>query len=363
MKAIIFAGGVGTRLWPLSRQQAPKQFEEIVDGGSTLQMSIKRLKPDFSDDDIFISTGQRYISQLKRQVPNIPPQNFIIEPQTRDVAAAIGLSMVHLKHKGFETKPTAILWSDHIMTKPANFRAVLKFANQYITKHPDKFFFIGQVPRFASENLGWIKIGHQINKQANFSLHSFKSWHYRPPKKLAKQYFQDGQHVWNLGYFVVTPQLVLDHYQKLAPEFYQHLMAIYQAIGTKDYDQVLRQHYTQLEKASFDNLILEKVKPSQAVVAKVKLGWADIGTWESLWDIMTKDDNNNLKKGLIVTADTVNSLIYNYQSDKIIVGVGLNDLVIVNTKDVILVCPKSSSSQVKKLVKKLQRDPKYKKYT
>ncbi|NOY15050.1 MAG: hypothetical protein GXP43_02425 [bacterium] len=363
MKAIIFAGGIGTRLWPLSRQDTPKQFEDIIGSHSTLQLGIKRLKPDFDEADIFISTGQRYLDTLKQQAPNIPSENFITEPEMRDVAAAIGLAMVHMEKLGHADEPVAILWSDHVMSKPDNFRAVLKFADQYIRKNPDKFLFIGHVPRFASDNLGWIEIGKQLDQQQNFSLHTFKSFRYRPPKEIAESYFKDGQHVWNVGYFIVTPRLVLNYYKKLAPDFYRRLTLIQQAIGTPNYDKVLSQQYSQLEKTSFDNLVLEKIDPKKAVVIKVELGWADIGTWEALWDIIDKDKDNNLTKGQTITSNAKNCLIYNYDSDKLIVGVNLDNLVIVNTKDVILICPKGSDGQVKRLVKKLQKDKRYAKHT
>ena len=359
MKAIIFAGGIGTRLWPLSRQNTPKQFENIIGDKSTLQLTIDRLTPDFKPQDIFISTGQRYTSIIQKQIPSIPKTNFITEPEMRDVAPAIGLAMTHLQHQGFGDEPVAILWSDHLLTQVDNFKSVLKYADQFIRQHPDKFLFIGQVPRFPSENLGWIEFGNQIEQTNNFSVHQFKSWHYRPPKHLAKQYFSDQKHVWNVGYFVVTPNLVLSYYQKLAPDFYQHLKAIQQAIGTNHYSKTLKHHYSQLDKVSFDNLILEKVEPDKAVVVKVELGWADIGTWESLWEVLKKDQNNNLKMGEVVTTNTQNSLIYNYDPKKVIVGINLDNLVIVNTKDIILICPKDASAQIKAVVKKLQKDKKY----
>ncbi len=363
MKAIIFAGGIGTRLWPLSRQNTPKQFENIIGHKSTLQLALDRLAGVSQPHEIFISTGQKYINIVKKQAPMIPSQNFIVEPEMRDVAPAIGLAMIHLQHKGLGNQPVAILWSDHLLTQVDNFKAVLIYADKFIRQHQDKFLFIGQVPRFPSENLGWIEFGALIEQTNNFSVHHFKSWHYRPPKHLAQQYFTDQKHVWNVGYFVVTPNLVLSYYQKLAPSFYQHLNIIKQSINTEKYPTILKKHYSQLDKISFDNLILEKVEPNRAVVVKVELGWADIGTWESLWEILEKDRDNNLKRGEIITTNTRNSLIYNYDPKKVIVGIDLNNLVIVNTKDIILICPKDASAQIKEVVKKLQKDKKYAKHT
>ena len=363
MKAIIFAGGIGTRLWPLSRQNTPKQFEKIIDNKSTLQLSVERLRPEFNWQDIYISTGKKYIKIVKEQLPQIPASNFILEPETRDVAPAIGLAMIHLRKHNHQNEPVAILWSDHLLDKVNNFKAALRFAGKYIKNHDDKFVFIGQTPRFPSENLGWIEIGQAIKKDDQIELYQFKSWHYHPPKELAKKYFADNHHVWNVGYFVVKPQLVLSYYQKIAPTFYSHLTQIEKEIGQENYQKTLQEHYHQLEKISFDSLILEKVEPSKGVVIKVELGWTDIGTWDSLWEVLKKDSKQNLKRGPIITSDVKDSLLYNYEKKKLVVAVGFENMIIVNTNDVILVCPKNSAPQVKKVVKELQKEKKYAKYT
>ncbi len=363
MKAIIFAGGIGTRLWPLSRQNTPKQFEKIINNKSTLQLAVDRLRPEFDWKDIYISTGQKYFQIVKKQLPQLPSTNFILEPETRDVAPAIGLAMIHLRKHHHQDEPVAILWSDHLLEKVTNFKTAIKFAGEYIKKNDDKFVFIGQTPRFASENLGWIEIDHQIEKKGQLELYQFKSWHYHPPKNLAEKYFTDDHHVWNVGYFVVKPRLVLNYYQKLAPTFYSHLTEIEKNIGQENYWKTLQDHYHQLEKTSFDSLILERVEPEKGVVIKVELGWTDIGTWDSLWEVLKKDSKQNLKRGKIITFRVKDSLLYNYEKNKLVVAVGLGKMVIVNTDDVILVCPQDSAPQVKKVVKELQKEKKYVKYT
>src|SRR3989338_5276301 len=161
MKAIIFAGGVGTRLWPLSRRSNPKQFEKVIGDKSTLELTLENLLSDFKVRDIYISTNKKFIPALKRNLPQIPQENLIGEPETRDVGQAVAL-IASLLYKKYPRTPVLILWSDHIVKNVELFKKILKKCKIYINHHHDKIIFISQKSRFASQNLGWIKIG-QVN--------------------------------------------------------------------------------------------------------------------------------------------------------------------------------------------------------
>ena len=179
MKAVIFAGGVGTRMWPLSRVHSPKQFEKMVDSKSTLQLTVGRLRPQFDWKDIYISTGMQYLSLVKKQLPKIPASNIIGEPEMRDVAAAVGY-LASIVAKQENDKPMVILWSDHLMKKVNLFRNALQVGGEYISQNQDKILFIGQKARFANQNLGWIQMGKKISNTNGFKVYKFKSFHYRP---------------------------------------------------------------------------------------------------------------------------------------------------------------------------------------
>ncbi|RJR30290.1 hypothetical protein C4564_00885 [Candidatus Microgenomates bacterium] len=351
MRAVIFAGGVGTRLWPLSRKKSPKQFEKIIGDKSTLQEAAMRLLPDFSWNEIYISTGSAYLDIVRSQLDQIPRDHVIGEPMMRDVGPAVGLITAILA-KEAPMEPMVILWSDHLVKKAEVFRKILKTAGEIIEKDPNKIIFVSQKPRFASENLGWIEYGKKAITQNGFEFCEFVDFQYRPDKKTAKRYLESGKHAWNLGYFVTTPRFLWEQYRRFAPNLFQGLVKIQSAWGTADYEKVLDQEYPKLESIAFDNAILEKLDPSQALVISENIGWSDVGAWEALKEALQESDENNVTHGKVLTNDTKDSLIYNY-TDQMLVTIDLEDFLVVNTSDVVLVTKKDSVPKIKKLVESL----------
>lgn len=189
MKAVIFAGGVGTRLWPLSRKKSPKQFEKIIGNKSTLQLAVERLIPEFAPNDMYISTGKNYVDIVHQQIDFIPKENIIGEPEKKDVGPAVSYVMAYLSEK-YPQESVVILWSDHLVHKVDKFKRILQSADQLIQKDPNKIIFIGQKPRFASENLGWIQTGEILRSQENIQFHSFLGFKYRPEKKNSRTVLQ-----------------------------------------------------------------------------------------------------------------------------------------------------------------------------
>src|SRR5579871_2318618 len=190
MRIIIFAGGVGSRLWPLSRKNSPKQFSKIIGDKSTLQEAISRLQPAFSPSDIYIATGKRYKDVIKEQLPEIPQENFIFEPEMRDVGPAIGLATTLLGKKDLD-EPIAIIWSDHLVRNVEKFQHILSVAERSVQQKKADFIFIAQKPRFANQNIGWIQCGEEIAEEEGLKLFRFKLLKYRPKLSQAEDFFED----------------------------------------------------------------------------------------------------------------------------------------------------------------------------
>ncbi len=351
MKVVIFAGGVGTRLWPISRKNAPKQFEKIVGDDSTLQLAVKRLYPTFKPSDIYVSTGAKYKNIVFEQLPEVPRENFIFEPEIRDVGPAVATALA-IVGKNAPIEPIAIVWSDHFVKKERRFREVLGFAEDLTRENPNLLVFIGQRARFANQNLGWLEFGEEIKKIRDTKVFAFKKLIYRPSLEDAQRFMKSDQFAWNPGYFVTTPRFILESYKKFAPEIFRGVMKIQDAYGKDNFESVMNDVYPTLEKISFDNAILEKLDPKNVLVIAADLGWSDVGAWEALKEALQIKSSENVNRGKVLLTDSLDNLVFNY-TDQLTVGIDLEGMIVINTDDVLLICAKDSVPKIKKLVESL----------
>lgn len=349
MKILIFAGGHGTRLWPLSRKNSPKQFEKMFDGKSTLQLMVDRVKDSFGVENIYISTGNAFKELIEEQLPEIPSENIIYEPARRDLAAAVGLGFLTLQSRGV-SGPVTILWSDHFIENTDKFVAALKTGESMIKENPDRFVFNGEVPRFPNNNIGWISIGKITDSKDGFDIHSFEGWVYKPDVEICKELFESKTAVWNTGYFVSSVEFVTKLYREHMPEMYSKLSA---AITGED---KLNEIYPTLEALSFDDAIVKKTRSDQAVVITFDIGWSDPGTLYALKETLVRNPKDNYTHGNVVTEDTADTLVYNQQPNKLVATIGLEGFVVVNTEDAVFVCHKDHIREITALLKKVEAE-------
>lgn len=353
MKIVVFAGGVGSRLWPLSRKNSPKQFGKIIADQSMLQIAVHKLFPEFTWNDVYISTGKHYIDQIKEQLPELPEDNIIVEPEMRDVGPAVGLVISRFAKENPD-EPVVLLWgADHLVKKEDLFRKTLRTAEKLVLENPNQIIFIGQKPRFANQNLGYIEFADELMKIDGLPINKFTGFVYRPPLEDAKKFATDNHHAWNLGYFATTPGFLWKLFKEFSPDIYEKLEKIHNAYQTESYESVLAEVYPTIEKISFDNAILEKMDPSDAKVISVDIGWSDIGAWEALKEALSETDEDNVTRGKIVVENSRDSILHN-DTNQLVVGIDLDGLVVVSTEDVILICPKDSVPKIKEFVGKLK---------
>lgn len=358
MKILIFAGGVGTRLWPLSRKKLPKQFKKMFDGKSTLQLAVDRVERTFGTHNIYISTNENYTGIVKEQLPQIPNANIVGEPTKRDLSAAIGYNFIRLRKIGY-SGPIAILWSDHLMKKPENFVEALKKGESLLLEDKDRLVFIGEKARYPENNLGWIHLGKELEP----GVAQFVEWHYRPPVEKCKQIFATGEWRWNPGYFIVDLGFTLDLYKKYLPEMYTQLEQVEESVGTLKETDVLNKVYPAMEAIHFDESILQKISPDQAVVVDTDMGWADPGTLYALKEALNGKGTENYTQGLVHNVDTEDSLVINEDSNKLVTTLGLSGVVVVNTTDAMIVTTKEKVKEITKLVTELEADKKLERFT
>lgn len=349
---VFLAGGSGTRLWPMSRTNLPKQLQKLVGDKTLIQQSYERVVDLVSDEHIYIDTAAKYADEIIRQLPNLPAENIIAEPSAKNTAAAVGLAAIHLYHKD----PKSIMVSlhaDHIISKVDNFVKAIKIAIKTVEKNSDLILTVGIQPTFPSTELGYIKKSNLFETVDGTDVYNVERFVEKPDAKTAEQFLATESYFWNAGYFIWRVDMLLDLYKKYLPNTYTHLMNIEKVIGTADYNQVLNKEYEQVDKEAVDIAILEKAP--KITVVPADLGWSDIGTWSTLHDVLTSSQGTNLiARGDHTGVDTEDCLIY--AGDKMIATVGLKNVIIVDTPDVILVADKSRAKDVKKIIEKLKEE-------
>lgn len=354
MKILIFAGGAGRRLWPISRQKSPKQFEPIIGPNSTLQLAVDRVLHKYGAANIYVSTNEAYVPMVQQQLPQLPPGNIIGEPARRDLAAAVGLALAHLAHDEppdqVRREPVAILWGDNYMDQVSSFLTLMSTAEALLLDEQADILFIGETPRFPNQHLGWLGIGEKVGAHEGQPYYRFKSLTYRPSLELCREMFARKTHVWNTGYFVTRLGFVQDLYRRHQPDMAEQLARVASAIGTDQYRQRLHQIYPGLDAMSFDDAILYHIEAEQALVLHGEMGWSDPGTLYALKEAIDPEVSANVKKGLVLDHQSADCLLYNYQSDKLVVALGLEGIILVNTEDALLVVHKDHIAEVKNVI-------------
>ncbi len=351
MKAVILAGGTGTRLWPLSRVNKPKQFQKLISDKTMLQETIERLS-FLKPEHIFVSTNQKYLDTVREQVKGkIPQSNIIVEPDLKDTAPCIGLAAAYLAKK-YPNDVMSIIYADHLVQKKDEFTKKLKVAEK-LAQEENTLNVIEVKAKFPNVNLGYVKIGKVLKEVNGIEIFSFEKFIEKPDLAKARAFLQSYKYLWNTGFYVWKIDTILKKFKKYLPNTYKNLMKIQEKIGTKDEQKALKTYYPLCDKISIDYGIMEKVDPKEVRIIPAELGWSDVGTWESIFDELAPTEDSNLVKGKHLNIDTTGSLIYGNEK-KIIATIGLEDVVVVDTPDALLICKKDRSHDVKKMVEKLK---------
>lgn len=346
--ALILAGGGGTRLWPLSRSDRPKQMLSLVGNQTMFQMSVHRLMPLFPPEQIFVVTGADHLEALRAQCPELPAANFIVEPVGRDTGPAAGLGAVRLLHRDPDAV-IAVLTSDHHIGAEARFRQVLKAGNRLAERGP--IVTLGIAPSFPSSGYAYLERGEQIDEIDGFPCYRAVDLREKPDPLTAAEFLLSGRYSWNSGMLICRADLMLKEIRRQAPPLGDVLDRLAQALDAGDYAEALCRWWPEVPKISIDQAIM--LNAENMVIMTVDIGWSDVGTWNTLYETLKLNADENVVKGdaPVMHLRTYGTFV---MSQRLVVTIGVEDLVIVDTDDVLLVCRRDQSEDVRHIVAMLK---------
>lgn len=346
MKFVIRAGGIGTRLWPFSRKNKPKQFHALVGDRTMLQASVERVGSLAEWGDLYVSTGVGLADGVYEQLPDLPKDNLIVEPALRNTGPAVGLECALLEAR-FPGCSIASLGSDHHIGKPEEFCRLLKVAEDALEDRPETLFTIGVKPTRADTGFGYIQMGDVIATVHDEPVYAVQAFVEKPDAVLAKTYVESGQFLWNSNMFVWKAKAMLDLFAEFEPEIYALLEQIGAAAKEGKEAGVIAEVYPQMKEIAIDNAIIERA--TDVATLEADIDWSDIGAWGALTDVLDEDEDGNVLVGNVLALNAKNLTVYG-RNDKVIALVDVEDLIVVDTGDALLILPRDGSQRVRDVV-------------
>lgn len=354
--AVIMAGGGGTRLWPLSRKATPKQVVNITGDKTLFQIACDRLNGLFTADHILVVTIQEQVDLLHSQVPEIPLENYLIEPLPRGTASVVGFAAAYLQahHPG---AVMAVLTADHFIENLTEFQNLLQKA--YEAAKRKKLVTLGIQPTYAATGFGYIQHGESLALFEDVPAFSVAKFKEKPAEDLARQFFLSGDHDWNSGMFIWEADTIMSEFRRQMPELFNTLQSLQAAMREQTLDDVIACVWEKIIPETIDYGIMENAQDVIVLHAK-DLQWFDVGSWESLFSVLPADENANIvirarHKGF----STENSLVYSQTPEKLIVTIGMKNTIIVDAGNALLVCSRENAQDVKKVVDFLKENSQF----
>lgn len=342
---VILAGGGGTRFWPLSRKDLPKQFLNLTGSDLLVNETIDRVSGFVAKKDIFIVTSVAQTAlTLESTEGRVDKDHILSEPAARNTAACIGYAAMEIVKK-YNDGIMCVLPSDHYIKDQDAYLERMKQGVE-IAKKTDQLVTIGIKPSFAATGYGYIKY-EKKKEESYFKVEDFVE---KPDVRTAKSYLQQGCYLWNSGIFIWKASTILSYFKKLLPDIYEDLYEIGEAMGTNKEQATIDRIYPTIPKISIDYGIMERAK--EVIVLEGDFGWNDVGSWDALQGLYEADENGNVIYGEQIHIDTKNCITY--AKTKLIAAIGVEDLIIVEADDAILVCHKDKAQEVRKVVEGLK---------
>jgi mannose-1-phosphate guanylyltransferase len=345
----IMAGGIGSRFWPKSRTAYPKQFLDILNTGKTLiQWTFERFASFIPKENIYVVTSEEYAAIVKEQLPDIPEENVLGEPSRKNTAPCIAYISFKLMQKDPEAS-LIVAPSDHLILDNIAFKKVCLEALNFVNEH-NAFITLGIKPTYPNTGYGYIQYEQQGVADNVYSVKTFTE---KPNLEIARSFLASGDFLWNAGIFVWQVKNIIVAFEKFLPEMYEVFASEKERFNTDQENELLQQIYPQCTNISIDFGIMEKA--DNVYVIPSSFGWSDLGTWNSAYENLEKDEHGNAVAGNnVVIIDAVNCMVHK-QPEKLVLLQGLEDHIVVDTKDVLMICKKDKEQEIKEYVAEVKK--------
>ena len=347
MYHVILAGGSGSRFWPKSREDSPKQLLKILGDETMIRLTYNRLRKIAESDKILVVASKQFSKLIHQDIPEIPKENFIIEPLGKNTAPAIGLAALHILKRDSDAV-MGVYPADHLILGDSKFKKVITNARKMAEKK-SALITIGIKPTYPATGYGYIQ--YDSNKKMDVKgVYKVKTFAEKPEKETAEKFIKSGEFLWNAGMFVWKAEIILLEMKAFMCELHDSLDPIYDALGTPQYETVLDREWELVHPESIDYGILEKAKNVYTI--KADFQWNDLGSWYSLFNVLTKNNESNYHDGDVISVQSENNLIIS--PGRLTAVVGVKDMAIINLDDATLIVPHDKSEAVKDVVKMLK---------
>lgn len=345
---LVMAGGRGERFWPLSTEEKPKQFLNLLGVDTMIQMTVKRLLKIIPIERIFIVTAEKYMALIREQLPFLPVRNIIVEPVARNTAPCI-LFSAFLIEKYYKNATIAVLPSDHLIKDEEAFIKTLKSAEEFIKKEHNSIITLGIIPDRPETDYGYIKYNGAEEKVQGFKIYHTERFVEKPNIETAKGYIKDGSYLWNSGIFVWKASTIKNLTKKFLPKTFESIREISDSFHKDNFNEVLRSKYNQVDSISVDYGIMEKA--DKIYVIPSDFGWDDVGTWKSIERYIKKDIDNNVFIGQVMNFNSRNNLVVG--DGKKIALIGIEDIFVIDAKDILIIGRKNHLYEMKNIIKEM----------